>query len=65
MRYLAENLDLYHEPWLDKVKSGNKHFIQSKKELIQLDRFNHRIADKKAKDVIVGEVQVYKSEFNP
>ena len=27
MKYLAENLDLYHEPWLEKVKSGNKHFI--------------------------------------
>ena len=27
MKYLMENLDLYYEPWLETVKSSNKHFI--------------------------------------
>ena len=34
MKSLVENLDLYYEPWLEKVKSSNKRFLQSKKELI-------------------------------
>ena len=59
--HIRKNIEHFQKMWLDSLKEQNFQYVQSRKELIQLDRFNFNIQETKMALYSVHGTKVYKS----